>query len=130
MGPYYCLTHDNKRGFLTLVDNYYRVTWVHLIKFKSDVFIVLKEYVAMIETRFNKKIKSFRTDNGQEIFNDQVNSLLCDKASLTRVVALVHNKIVRPKGSIHTFWKIAMTLKLQRSNPNIFLGIVSYQLVI
>lgn len=67
-GPYQSSTHDNKWFFFTLMDDHSRVTYMHLMQFKFDVFIILRNYVAMIETQFGKRIKCFRTNNGGEFF--------------------------------------------------------------
>ncbi|KAK9224625.1 hypothetical protein WN943_009660 [Citrus x changshan-huyou] len=44
---------------------------VYLIKKKSDVFLVFKEYKARVELKSGKKIKCLRTDNGGGYTNDE-----------------------------------------------------------
>ncbi|KAH9726512.1 hypothetical protein KPL70_008282 [Citrus sinensis] len=51
---------------VTFIDDYSRRCWVYLIKKKSDVFPVFKEYKARVELESGKKIKCLRTDNGGE----------------------------------------------------------------
>ncbi|KAH9673800.1 hypothetical protein KPL70_018239 [Citrus sinensis] len=51
---------------VTFIDDYFRRCWVYLIKKKSDVFPVFKEYKARVELESGKKIKCLRTDNGGE----------------------------------------------------------------
>nr|XP_009758219.1 PREDICTED: uncharacterized protein LOC104210944 [Nicotiana sylvestris]XP_016445225.1 PREDICTED: uncharacterized protein LOC107770429 [Nicotiana tabacum] len=63
-GPYKISTHDKKQFFLTIVDDMSRFTWIYLLKFKSDVFVVLKVFLVMIRTQFNAITKIIRTDNG------------------------------------------------------------------
>ena len=46
------------------IDDYSRRCWVYLIKKKSDVFLVFKEYKEQVELKSGKKIKCLRTDNG------------------------------------------------------------------
>ena len=41
-GPYNTQTFDGNKYFLTIVDDYSRITWIFLLKFKHDVLIVLK----------------------------------------------------------------------------------------
>lgn len=40
-GPYKVATHDGFKYFLTFVDNFSRVTWPHLLRTKSNAFIIL-----------------------------------------------------------------------------------------
>ncbi|KAH9685484.1 hypothetical protein KPL70_013981 [Citrus sinensis] len=51
---------------VTFIDDYSRRCWVYLIKKKSYVFPMFKEYKARVELESGKKIKCLRTDNGGE----------------------------------------------------------------
>lgn len=73
-GPHCLPSHDNKRFFLTFVDDYSRSTWVYMIQHKIDSVIVLKMFFALIENWFHSTIKRFRWDNGWEFFNNQLKS--------------------------------------------------------
>ncbi|KAG7599135.1 GAG-pre-integrase domain [Arabidopsis suecica] len=66
-GPFSVPTHDGFRYFLTIVDDCSRVTWVYLLKNKSDVLQVFPTYVNMVETQFQRKIKGVRSDNAPEL---------------------------------------------------------------
>jgi len=57
---------DGHRYFLTIVDDKTRFTWVHFFKLKSEVPILVKNFVTHIETQFEKIVKCFRSDNGPE----------------------------------------------------------------
>ncbi|XP_019267554.1 PREDICTED: uncharacterized protein LOC109244849 [Nicotiana attenuata] len=46
-GPYNTATYNGFRYFLTLVDDYSRVTWTHLLSSKSNVMSVLKAFTSM-----------------------------------------------------------------------------------
>ena len=52
-----------------LIDNYTRVCWVYLLKEKSDVEQIFKQFYTMVETQFQEKIQAFRSGNGKEYFN-------------------------------------------------------------
>ena len=52
--------------FVSFIDDYSRRIWVYLIKKKSDVFPVFKEFRAQVELESGKGIKCLRTDNGGE----------------------------------------------------------------
>lgn len=62
MGPYHVETHDGMKYFLTLVDDCTRWTWIFLLRLKSDVSTVLKNFISMVDNQFGKKIKIFRSD--------------------------------------------------------------------
>lgn len=61
--------------FVSIKDDYsaFRVIFmyfVYFIKHKSDVFEKLKEFVKLVENKFQRCIKTIRTDNGEEYCND------------------------------------------------------------
>lgn len=74
-GPYKNTTYNSMNYFLTLVDDYFRWTWVFLLRVKCDVSSILKTFLAMILNQFEKHVKIFRTDNGSEFFNNTCGEL-------------------------------------------------------
>jgi transposase InsO family protein len=52
--------------FLSIVDDYTRFTWVHLMKSKSQTRSLIKSFFSLVQTQFNLKIKCLRSDNGSE----------------------------------------------------------------
>ena len=44
-----CVTHDGYKYFLTIVDDFSRATWVHLMSTKSNAFPLLQQFVAFVE---------------------------------------------------------------------------------
>ncbi|XP_049360667.1 uncharacterized protein LOC125825370 [Solanum verrucosum] len=75
-GPYKTATLNKKSYFLTIVDDHSRFTWVFLLQFKSDVIVVLQDFLSMIKTQFDAAIKVIRSANGTEFFNSKCNELL------------------------------------------------------
>ncbi|XP_019179910.1 PREDICTED: uncharacterized protein LOC109175115 [Ipomoea nil] len=65
-GPFHVAALRGERYFLTLVDDYSRFTWLHLMKNKSEVREHLKRFHAMAFTQFGALIKTIWTDNGTE----------------------------------------------------------------
>lgn len=53
-GPYHTSTFDGNKFFLTVVDDYSHMTWVFLLKFKSDMIIVLRDFFRMIKVNFKQ----------------------------------------------------------------------------
>jgi hypothetical protein len=52
--------------FLTIVDDYSRFTWIMLMKSKVEARQKLIDFVNLIETQHNAKVKIIRSDNGVE----------------------------------------------------------------
>ncbi|KAG7578454.1 Retrotransposon gag domain [Arabidopsis thaliana x Arabidopsis arenosa] len=65
-GPYRIVSTSGVAYFLTIVDDYSRAVWVHLLREKSEVGITLKNFFKMVERQFEKKVKVVRSDNGGE----------------------------------------------------------------
>ena len=65
-GAYRCSTYDGYRYFLTIVDDYLRATWVHLMSSKSNAFPLLQSFIALVETQFGTPVQNIRSDNGME----------------------------------------------------------------
>jgi len=66
-GPFH--THAGHRYFLIVVDDHSRMTWLFLMKCKSEVFATLKCFFTLVQNQFNKSVKRVRSDNGTEFFN-------------------------------------------------------------
>ena len=60
------ITHS--RWFVSFIDDHTRLTWVFLMKDKSEVGQVFKNFNSMIQTQFHTKIQVLRTDNAKEYF--------------------------------------------------------------
>ncbi|XP_070009786.1 uncharacterized protein [Nicotiana sylvestris] len=75
-GPYRLSTHDSKRYFLTLADDFSKYIWIFLLTAKANTVVVLKNFLTMVSNQFKTTVKCLRTDNGTEFVNDQVHSLL------------------------------------------------------
>lgn len=52
--------------FVTFIDDASRYTWVYILKNKSEVFNTFRNWKALVEKQYEKKIKILRTDNGGE----------------------------------------------------------------
>ncbi|KAL4346996.1 hypothetical protein GQ457_17G018750 [Hibiscus cannabinus] len=68
-GPYRVSTHSGHMFFLTIVDDFTRMTWVYLLKLKSDTVIHLKTFCTYVHTQYSAIVKTVRSDNGTEFFN-------------------------------------------------------------
>ena len=78
-GTYHTKTYDNHSYFLTIMDDYSRATWTHLLSTKSNAFRVIKGFIEMIETKFGRKLKVLRTDNAFKLGSSNEGIILYKK---------------------------------------------------
>jgi len=70
-GPLNVHSLHGYKYFLTIVDDYSRYTWIHLMKSKSETRDYMQCFIVDIKNQFNKGLKAIRTDNGKEFcWND------------------------------------------------------------
>ncbi|GAU31769.1 hypothetical protein TSUD_22150 [Trifolium subterraneum] len=70
-GPIASKSIHNHAYFLTVVDDYSRFTWVTLMKHKTEARQHVINFIKLIETQHNSKVKIVRTDNGVEFLITQ-----------------------------------------------------------
>jgi len=68
-GPASSSSISGAKWFVTFIDDCTRVTWIFLMKEKSEVFNLLVRFFHMIKTQFGKSIKHLRFGNGREYIN-------------------------------------------------------------
>ncbi|GJT67524.1 ribonuclease H-like domain-containing protein [Tanacetum coccineum] len=73
-GPYKVTSFEGFRYFLTVVDDYTRVVWLYLIKYKDEVPYFNTVYYNMIENQFKRKIEKFRNFPDDNPGNDAQSS--------------------------------------------------------
>lgn len=74
-GPYRVPARGNFRYFLTIVDDYSRATWIHLMKQKSEAYGVIKRFIMFAKTQFDAQVKIIRSDNALEFSDEQCKKL-------------------------------------------------------
>jgi hypothetical protein len=65
-GPLSTLSINGCSYFLTIVDDYSRFTWIHLLQSKSQASLFIQNFFNLVETQFQSQIKVLRSDNGSE----------------------------------------------------------------
>ena len=58
------------RYFVTFVDDYSRMTWLYLMKSRSELFSNFSAFCAEIHTQFNVPIQILRSDNAKEYMSE------------------------------------------------------------
>ena len=71
-GPAPVTTPNGMKWFVTFVDDCIRITWVYLLKHKSDVCSVFRIFYHMVLTQFGRSLKIVRSDNGGEYFKREL----------------------------------------------------------
>lgn len=56
---------------MSVIDDYSRIVCIFILKIKDEAFLRFKEWQNIQENQTNKKIKTFRTDNGLEFCNQE-----------------------------------------------------------
>nr|GEZ90381.1 putative ribonuclease H-like domain-containing protein [Tanacetum cinerariifolium] len=68
-GPTSVRSINKKYYCLVIIDEYTRFSWVYFLEHKSDTFLILKNFITLMENQFNHKVKAIRCDNGTEFKN-------------------------------------------------------------
>ncbi|KAM1062317.1 hypothetical protein ACFX2A_027225 [Malus domestica] len=73
-GPSKVATLGGAHWFVTFIDDCTRVTWVILLKSKSEVSSAFQRFHKMIVVQYNRNIQVLRNDNGGEYVNMELRS--------------------------------------------------------
>ena len=63
-GPSKFATLDGSHWFVTFIDDYTRMTWVCLMKSKSEVNMLFQNFHKMVCSQYNAQVQVLRSDNG------------------------------------------------------------------
>lgn len=66
-GPFSIESVAGFRYFLTIVDDCTRVTWVYMMRNKSDVSEIMPSFLKLVQTQYQTNVKSMRSDNAPEL---------------------------------------------------------------
>lgn len=57
--------------YITFIDDFSRNTWIYYLKDNDEALKTFKELKALVENQTRKKIKIFRSDNGEEYMSNE-----------------------------------------------------------
>ncbi|XP_075106896.1 uncharacterized protein LOC142179903 [Nicotiana tabacum] len=100
-----------------------RYTWIFLINSKSEVVVVLRDFLVKAKNLFSTGVKYLRTDNGSEFFSYEFTSLLTTLGIMHKsscVYTPKYNRVVERKH--RTILEMARSLRFQASIPLRFWG--------
>ena len=66
------------RYFIIFVDDYSRVTYLYLIKERSELYSIFKSFYMEIKTQFNDSLCIFRSNNAREYFHTSLSQFFDD----------------------------------------------------
>ncbi|CAL2237877.1 unnamed protein product [Prunus armeniaca] len=75
-GPSPVVTSSGLRWFVTFIDDCTRMTWLYVLKNKSDVGAIFRSFAQMVQTQYSSVIKVLRFDNGGEYINFELSEFL------------------------------------------------------
>ena len=62
--------------FVTFIDCYSRMTWIYLMKHKSEVLQCFRNFCSLVGNQYDARVKVLRTDNGTEYVNNEFGNFL------------------------------------------------------
>nr|GEU83286.1 retrovirus-related Pol polyprotein from transposon TNT 1-94 [Tanacetum cinerariifolium] len=122
-GPYKVPTNGKFRYFLTIVDDFSRVTWTYLMVHKSDAFEILKTFLKFVELQFSTKVKCIRSDNALEFVKGSCAIYLANQGTEHQITCVdrpqQNGRVERKHKHI---LEVARALRFQASLPLKFWG--------
>ena len=76
--------------YVSFIEDFSRKTWIYFMKNKDEVFRKFKEFKALIENHTEKKVKTFRSDNGREFTSNELKEL-CKDSRIKRELSTPYN---------------------------------------
>ena len=105
-GPYKVMALNDASYFLTILDDHSRVLWTFLLQNKLQVAKTITDFLALIETWFDRKVKSIRSDNGTEIVTEQYLNLFAEKGIFHQNMFLMFLNIMEELSeNISIYWR-------------------------
>ncbi|KAJ4716980.1 Retrovirus-related Pol polyprotein from transposon TNT 1-94 [Melia azedarach] len=97
-GPSRVESLGGHRYFVSMIDDFSRMTWVFIMKHKSEAFKKFRQWKALVENQTGKKIKRLRTDNGygDGLKGYRIWSLSEKRVILSRNVVFDENSMFNP----------------------------------
>ena len=75
-GPCPIVSPIGFRYFVTVVDDYSQITWLYLMKNRSELFSHFHAFCAEIHTQFYVYVQNLRSDNAKEYVSEQFQSFM------------------------------------------------------
>ncbi|XP_016168907.1 uncharacterized protein LOC107611507 [Arachis ipaensis] len=122
-GPSAISNISGAKWFVSFIDDCTRVTWIFLMKDKSEVFYLFENFYQIVRTQFGSLIKRLRSDNSREYVNQNFSKFLKDNGvihELTCVDTLQQNGVAERKN--RHLLEVTRALLFQTSVPKSYWG--------
>lgn len=122
-GPSKVVTGSKARWFVTFIDDHTRLTWVALMKDKSEVLPIFKNFFHFVHTQFQTSIQVLRSDNGREYLNSNFKLFLTQNGihHQTSCVYTPQQNGVAERKNRHLL-EVARTIMFESNVPSRFWG--------
>ncbi|WVZ66155.1 hypothetical protein U9M48_015421 [Paspalum notatum var. saurae] len=81
-GPCPVASVNGMKWFVTFIDCFTHMTWIYMIRHKSEVIKCFQDFHKMVGTQFDRKIQILRSDNGTEYINNEFEAYLSGQGIL------------------------------------------------
>lgn len=107
-----------KSFFLTIVDDYSRLTWTFILNDKTQVFQASSNFFIHVTNQFETSVKIIRTNNGSEFVNHNCHNLFSSLGILhQRTVPYSHQQSGRAERKHQHLLQVDRALLVQSSLP-------------
>ncbi|KAK2438086.1 putative mitochondrial protein [Trifolium repens] len=122
-GPFDTLLLGGSKYFVSFIDEFSRMMWIHLMKSKDEVLQKFKIFKLEVENQSNKKIKILRSDGGGEYTSLEFKSF-CESSGIKHEVTAPytpqHNGIAERRN--RTIMNMTRCMLKEKELPHSFWG--------
>jgi hypothetical protein len=105
-GPALVTSYNDFRYYIIFIDDFSKNTWLYLLKNKSEVFTHFQTFTNLVETQYNKKLKSLQRIMKWNLLTKISPMLQTRGVSSMKPLVFTHlNKMRYPKEKIVTYSK-------------------------
>ena len=122
-GPSRIKNVTGTRWFVSFIDDHTRLTWVFLMKEKSETGQIFKNFKNMIQTQFQSKIQILKSDNARDYFNSILGEFLAKEGivHLSSCVDTPQQNGIAERKNRHSL-EVARSLMFSTNVPKLFWG--------
>ena len=120
-GPSRIKNVTGTRWFVSFIDDHTRLTWVFLMKEKSETGQIFKIFKNMIQTQFQSKIQILKSDNARDYFNSILGEFLAKEGivHLSSCVDTPQQNGIAERKNRHLL-EVARSLMFSTNVPKLF----------
>ena len=112
------ISYHKYKWFITFLDDYSSHCWVVFLRKKSDAYLAITDFLAMVRTQHNVSVKEFMTDAGGEYKADALSAKFREMGIKTRTsVPHMHQQNGRAERLNRTLMEKAQALRFDACLP-------------